>query len=478
MSGGRIEAPSGTVIQIPADAFVDADGNPVTGNVVIDYREFRDPIDFILSGIPMTYDSGGVNNTFLSAGMFELNASANGKEVFLAKDKTIDMEFASTDSSNTFNFYAFRDGDNNWENIGRPGNAIVKERKYYKLSKAYSFYRPKRDAKSWKYDTLTFDQRFYNPEYFGLYRKEEAESIYSKRNGKRFKPGRAVRISSATRNRKGELRFKIRHTSFIHPEMNAFSNVRWMLAEGENIAGFKAAFSSKSFCDIRVERSGGEYEIFVKQGKTIKSFRAVPIEKNNENKWVELKDGGKSLYERYRNKLLMRKRKFDRGLQNSKSYKRGSVIKNMKRFNDWLWAETRKRMNDSEKLMSRVDWDKHVEKMYLQELSMMTKKQMISRSLSLNGFGIYNCDQIQRMEQPMYVRASYTDGRKKVEPQNIFVMSEGVNAVFSYGKEIYAGYSATKFAMEKNRKTNIIVIDDGGNLAIIKPEKVTAALAG
>ncbi|HET6991811.1 MAG TPA: hypothetical protein VFJ43_10825, partial [Bacteroidia bacterium] len=104
-TGGLIEYPSGTKILIPGNAFVDADGNEVKGNVTIDYREFRDPVDILVSGIPMVYDSAGQRGDFQSAGMFELNASVEGKEVFLAPGKKVDLEFAVVDTASTYNFY-------------------------------------------------------------------------------------------------------------------------------------------------------------------------------------------------------------------------------------------------------------------------------------------------------------------------------------------------------------------------------------
>ncbi len=88
---------SGTKVTFPANAFVDANGNQVSGNVKILYREFRDQADFFLSGIPMQYDSLGKTYQFESAGMMEITGFINGKEVFLKKDKTVKFEkFGST----------------------------------------------------------------------------------------------------------------------------------------------------------------------------------------------------------------------------------------------------------------------------------------------------------------------------------------------------------------------------------------------
>jgi hypothetical protein len=91
--GGVLRYSSGTIICIPPAAFLDEAGNPVSGQVQIDYREFKDPLDFVFSGIPMTYDSGGTVHNFESAGMFDIAASQDGRQVFLAPDKPVRMEF-------------------------------------------------------------------------------------------------------------------------------------------------------------------------------------------------------------------------------------------------------------------------------------------------------------------------------------------------------------------------------------------------
>ncbi|MBL4592595.1 MAG: hypothetical protein JKX68_02135 [Flavobacteriales bacterium] len=73
---------SGTSLEIPKNAFVDANGNVIAGEVDITFREFIDPVDFLVSGIPMGYDSAGVSYNFSSAGQIEFRASQNGQEVF------------------------------------------------------------------------------------------------------------------------------------------------------------------------------------------------------------------------------------------------------------------------------------------------------------------------------------------------------------------------------------------------------------
>lgn len=53
--------------------------------VKITYREFADPIDFFVSGIPMEYDSAGRKYNFESSGMCEINAYKDDIAVLLTR---------------------------------------------------------------------------------------------------------------------------------------------------------------------------------------------------------------------------------------------------------------------------------------------------------------------------------------------------------------------------------------------------------
>lgn len=96
---------TGSVLVIPQDAFVDEQGRDVSGTVQLNYREFHDHTDIILSGIPMMYDSAGQQALFESAGMFEIGATQNDKPLQLKPGRAITVNMISTNSDSTFNFY-------------------------------------------------------------------------------------------------------------------------------------------------------------------------------------------------------------------------------------------------------------------------------------------------------------------------------------------------------------------------------------
>jgi len=109
-----ITTKNGTVIKIPANAFVDSTGKRIHKNIVIKYRDFYDPVDFFLSGIPMDYDSAGTNYTFSSAGMFEISAVSKDKNLYLTEGKVIELEFVSQ-YDDAYNFYKYDTVTNKWE---------------------------------------------------------------------------------------------------------------------------------------------------------------------------------------------------------------------------------------------------------------------------------------------------------------------------------------------------------------------------
>jgi len=79
--GGVYKYKSGSKLVIPPKAFTSRSGEIVSGKVDIKYREYHDYVDFFVSGIPMRYDSAGVEYILESAGMIEIYGEKNGERV-------------------------------------------------------------------------------------------------------------------------------------------------------------------------------------------------------------------------------------------------------------------------------------------------------------------------------------------------------------------------------------------------------------
>ena len=113
-----------TSISIPANAFSDKNGNVVTGEVEISYREFHNPIDFFVAGIPMIYDSAGVEYHFESAGMFEIYGYQNGEPVNLIKP--IEVKLASLHQGDYFNLYQLDTLSGEWTYLSKDTSVVKK----------------------------------------------------------------------------------------------------------------------------------------------------------------------------------------------------------------------------------------------------------------------------------------------------------------------------------------------------------------
>ncbi len=113
-NGGVINYPTGSSITIPANAFVNKSGKPVSDSIDIRYREFHNPLEIFLSGIPMHYDSAGTKNTLESAGMLEILALDKGVNLRLNEQTPIKIKMASTNNEGRFNLYELDTITKNW----------------------------------------------------------------------------------------------------------------------------------------------------------------------------------------------------------------------------------------------------------------------------------------------------------------------------------------------------------------------------
>lgn len=119
-NGGSFTHFTGTQVTVPANAFIDENGNSVTGDIIIQYREFHDPIDIFVSRIPMEYDTLKKTFTFESAGMCDIRGYQNGKQVRLVPEKSIQIDMESRYGGNHYNLYYLNDDSQTWECKGKP----------------------------------------------------------------------------------------------------------------------------------------------------------------------------------------------------------------------------------------------------------------------------------------------------------------------------------------------------------------------
>jgi|GEM_PF-2322534 len=126
--GGDYTTTTGTVITVPKGIFVDGKGKKVKGKVDIQYREFHDACDVILSGITMKYDNDGEIEDFQTAGMMEIRGSQAGSPVYIAEGESLEIQMASFTPDDDYNLY-FLDPEKGWEDIGKADLGENKDKK-------------------------------------------------------------------------------------------------------------------------------------------------------------------------------------------------------------------------------------------------------------------------------------------------------------------------------------------------------------
>ena len=109
----QIQFDSGTKLFVPANSYLDA-GCDELEIVLI---EMFDPVDFMLSGIPMSVPNANGVEHFNSAGMFQFNAYRSNKEYKLSQEAKISFEFKTSQNPEAFEKFSFNSTTNNWNTL-------------------------------------------------------------------------------------------------------------------------------------------------------------------------------------------------------------------------------------------------------------------------------------------------------------------------------------------------------------------------
>lgn len=130
--GGLLELENGTKISIPANCFIDENGNPYTGEVELDYREFHSIADVIASGIPMEFSENGEEGNLATAGMIEIDGKGtDGTTIKIAGDKEITFELASYNDPDNVDFFDLNEETGVWTKTGTPGKKPIESESKY-----------------------------------------------------------------------------------------------------------------------------------------------------------------------------------------------------------------------------------------------------------------------------------------------------------------------------------------------------------
>ena len=119
--GGEFLMKDSTKLVVPQNAFADEAGNILSGKILMQYQRFLKTEDVFIAGIPLQYDSAGVNYDLTAGGLIELKAKSidSHSEVKLQKPISIILKTQAGLNPNVFqNIYKLDTIVKNWEYKG------------------------------------------------------------------------------------------------------------------------------------------------------------------------------------------------------------------------------------------------------------------------------------------------------------------------------------------------------------------------
>jgi len=127
-TGDTLFTLNGSVIIFPKNAVLNSKGEIVNGNIEVRTREFNDPFDYSIAGIPMDYDSAGVKYQFISSAMIDITAYQNGEPLQVNPGAKPQLNLVSTNKERRTSLYKLDTVSGKWMNKGVDEVNLVQSR--------------------------------------------------------------------------------------------------------------------------------------------------------------------------------------------------------------------------------------------------------------------------------------------------------------------------------------------------------------
>ncbi len=427
--GAVLAFKTGSALNIPKNAFIDADGNVIKGAVELRYREFHDAADFFVSGIPMTYDSAGVTYQFESAGMVEVLVYQNGKQVKMAANKEIEIEMASAVDGTEYNFYKLDTLRNNWTCLGKDKvkPALAASKKTLPENSALK-----------KVEEM--------PEYKKLEMKK-TEAEMQKQTEIAMLPKPAAAPMKPTQVKKGKYTFNIEVDAKEFPELAVYKG--FLFEVGDENKNFNKSMYDLTWDEASVKegtKAGLNYNLTLIKG--LKKYNIVVYPVFEGKNYETAMNNYQEKFNKYNATLEKRiaEEKRIEAVYQSKvaAYKAQQAA--LVKLNEERLANLFNQMETSEKVM---------------------------RVFAISSFGVFNCDNPSSYPTGSSCTATIkNDLNKKLMCYDVYLVDKEKNALFTFTKN-----PVTRLSFNPNSK-NMLWTVENGVLYWLKPEQFNAMMLG
>jgi len=496
MAGRTIFYESGSKITIDKNAFVTAAGQNYTGNVKLFYREFRNPVEIMLSGIPMSTKVGDKMELFKSGGMYEINAfDANGNLLKTRSDTSVKINFALTDTSESFKFYSLND-NGSWTTTDVAVKPVLskKDSSNFATKAVREYYGFLFSNIRSQPDTTKFEARFGNKDYFYTYRKDNLEvrndsvryyTNYTGTLGKKKGITKAFfRIKYVKQTKEKDIIFtivKANKNNYDAPRyIQALLNRTYIYTGSLTKEEFRAAYSRQLLCwDLRLNSVGNAIDLNIKTDKGYISLTG---------KAVTLMDDGTCYVSKKTNLLLCKA--VQRGISMEAKRFNKKERGYLQRFNDvnygllrgqpkdlMAYNHSKKYQNKDEKQMDFNAWKTYIKNKYPDYYyNSFQNDNEVGNALVKSGMGVKNIDTYIHSGQMENILVNYNKDADSLSDEYNAVLFKSINTSYPISKN-YNGNSLTGFYF-KNNDNYIIRFSNNGYMQITKPDELRSLKKG
>jgi hypothetical protein len=384
---------TGSKLNVPANAFLDVNGSPITGEILLKYREFKKSDDFFISGIPMTYDSAGLSYTFESAGMMEITAEQNGLPVFANPEHPIEVEMISEQTEDIYNEYYLDTLAREWQYLG------------------HSDFKPYEQPESNNGASLIAmeEEEFVNQDVQKIDQIKSELQVIAKdiKDIKTKIPERPKKVNE----KKPTFRIDVDPKEF--PEIMAFNDLYWEV--GAENKGFTDEYYNVTWDDVKISENnkGQSYTLTLTKDKRVEHLFVKP--RYGDSSYGKACDNFDKKYETYLARLDSRLK--DEAKKQQEYDTKLADLEEKRKAWEAQMAEKRRKWEEAQINAQRI----------------AASTNRVVRNFTANRFGIFNCDNPQKLPKGESVIANFKDkSGKTIMLTKIYLASIDRNAMYTY----------------------------------------------
>lgn len=489
---------SGSQISIDKNAFETLDGKLYNGNVTVFYREFRNPVEIMLSGIPMTNKIDGETQLFKSGGMYQITAFSDvNKPLQTKSDSSIKIKFAMTDTSNSFQFFSLNNNGswatktnsiNSVPTIVKSNNSfITNNTKATEAVRAYFGFLlnpPKKSS-----DSLFFNDRFNDMNYLYTYRKDNLKHFnkagqtndssfiktfkYHKKNRKAMA---FFKVKYAGRTKDKQIIYKIvpvNKYNTVPQHISCLFNNTYLYSGNFSKEEFKKKFNRKLFCwDVRTTGSGSNIEFQIKTTKKMETLSGELITLHNDKTYTTRKRGGKILNLKVQRAVKTQERKFNKngrlhiGNYNEVNY---ALTHNIAYE---AYKVSQKKQNSKEKAMTYNEFVKYANKYRSQFMfNIYQDTSVVAMALLSSGLGVKNIDSYLHSGCMEDILVNFENKSDSSQTESATMLYTSINTSYPLlsSGDVYKGHYFIK-------RDNYIIRFNKGMMQVTKPDELKGLL--